>query len=118
MLSTHQFVLLYFFKGNCFLFQLSFLIYIFRLDCSSDYIFSIKLRILNTSIDCPYSNIFSSSFPHLLQVMFFFLKIHDILGFLNFLCLPQITQYNFFIFLVIKIFLVYFIILLIFIRRK
>ena len=52
-----------------------------------------------------------SSFLHLLQIIEIasvFSKRYDFLGFSNFLYLPQITQYNFFIFLVIENILVLF----------
>ena len=78
---------------------------------SSNYIFSIKTRIFNISIDSSSLNNFSSSFLHLLKVAErtnVFYKRYDILSFSNFLYLPQITQYNFFIFLVIENILVLF----------
>ena len=64
-----------------------------------------KSRIFNNSIDSSSLNNFSSSFLHLLQIIErtnFFSKRYDILGFSNFLYLPQILQYYFFIFLVIE----------------
>ena len=64
----------------------------------------------NISIDSSL-NTFSSSFLDLLQIIErnrVFSKMYDILGLSNFLYLPQIMQYNFFIFLVIKSILVLF----------
>ena len=56
----------------------------------------IKPGIFNISIDSSSLNIFSCSFSHLLQIIersnVFLSKIYDILGFLKFLHLPQITQ--------------------------
>ena len=65
--------------------------------------------IFNISIDSFSLNIFLSSFLQLLQIMErtnVFSKRYDILGFSNFIL--QITQYNFFIFLVIENILVLF----------
>ena len=58
-----------------------------------------KPTIFNISIDSSSFNIFSSPFLHLLQIIErtnVFSKKYDVLGFSNFLYLPQITQYNFF----------------------
>ena len=69
-----------------------------------------KPIIFNISIDSSL-NTFSSSFLDLLQIIErnrVFSKMYDILGLSNFLYLPQIMQYNFFIFLVIKSILVLF----------
>ena len=55
--------------------------------------------MLNILIDSSSLNILSSSFLHLTQIIErtkVFSKMYDILGFLNFLCLPQITQHHFF----------------------
>ena len=62
------------------------------------YIVSIKPRIINISIDPSSLDTISSSFLHLLQITerTVFSKMYDILGFSNFLYLPQITQYKFF----------------------
>ena len=71
----------------------------------------IKPRIFDISIDSSSLNFFSSSFLHLLGITErtnVFSKMYDILGFSNFLYLPQITKYNFFIFLIIKNILVLF----------
>ena len=67
--------------------------------------------IFNTSIDSSSLNNFSSLFLDLLQIIersTVSSKRYDILGFSNFLYLPQITQYNFFIVLVIENILVLF----------
>ena len=61
--------------------------------------------IFNISIDSSSLNIFSSSFLQLLQIIertSVFSKRYDILGFSNFLYLPQIAQYNFTLFLIIE----------------
>ena len=69
-----------------------------------------KPRIFNISIDSSSLNIFSSSLLHLLQTTerTIFLKMYYILAISNFLYLPEITQYNFFIFLVTENILVLF----------
>ena len=67
--------------------------------------------IFNISIDSSSLNIFSSSFLQLLQIIertSVFSKWYDILGFSNFLYLPQIVQYNFTVFLIIENILVLF----------
>ena len=67
--------------------------------------------IFNTSIDSSSLNNFSSLFLDLLQIIersTVSSKRYDILGFSNFLYLPQITQYNFFTVLVIENILVLF----------
>ena len=72
---------------------------------------SIQPRIFNISIDSSSLNIFSSLSLHLLQVIertYIFFEKYDILGFPNFICLPQITQYISFIFLIIENVLVLF----------
>ena len=59
----------------------------------------IKPRSFSISIDSSSLNIFSPSLPHLPQIIErtnVFMKMHDILGFLHFLYLPQTTQYIFF----------------------
>ena len=64
-----------------------------------------KTRIFNISIGSSSLNNFASSFLHLLQVIEttnVLSKRYDILGFSDFLYLIQITQNNFFIFLVIE----------------
>ena len=72
---------------------------------------SIKPRTFNISIHSSSLNNFSSSLLHLLQITErtnVFSNRYDILGFLNLLYLPQITQNNFFIVLVIGNILVLF----------
>ena len=105
--SIKQFLFIY-----CF--QSKFLNHVFF---RHDYIFwyfsisLIKPRIFNISIDSSSVKIFSSSFLHLLQITKrtdVFSKRYDISGFSNALYLPQITQYNFFIFLIIETTLVLF----------
>ena len=79
---------------------------IFRYLVTHNYIFLVE----NIPLDSSFLNIFSSSFLHLVQIIEktnVFLK-HDVLDFSNFLYSPQITQYNFFIFLVTEINLVLF----------
>ena len=54
--------------------------------------------MFNISIDSSSLNIFLLSFLYLLQIIEranLYSKMYDILGFLNFLYLPQITQNNF-----------------------
>ena len=66
---------------------------------------------INISIESSSLNIFLYSFLHLLQIIEktnVFSKKYDILGFPNFLYLPQIMQYFFLIFLVIENILVLF----------
>ena len=65
--------------------------------------FSIKPRVFDISIDSSSLIIFSSAFVQWLQIiektmMYVFSMMFDILGFSNFLYLPQITQNNLFIF--------------------
>ena len=72
-----------------------------------------KPRIFDISIDSSSLNIVSPSFLHLQQIIErtnVFSKMYDFLGFLNFLYLPHIMQYNIFIltFLVIENVLVLF----------
>ena len=125
MLSTHQFILLYFFKEaiTCFIciFYSKFLAYVLSRHIPSNYIFSIKPIVCNISNEFSPLNIFSSTFLQFMQVIErtnVFYKMHDILRFLHFLYLQQITQYNFFMLLVIENFYYCFIILLMNIRRK
>ena len=97
---------------NNFLFLLCFSVwiidsYFFRYDYIFWYfsILLIRSRIFNISLDSASLNIFSSSFLHLMQILErsnVFSKRYDILGFSNFLYLPQIKQYNFFIFFIIE----------------
>ena len=115
MLSTHRFILLYFFKEiiSCFIymFRSKFLAYAFLNHIFCGYIFSIKPRIFNIAIDFFYSDIFSSSFLQLQEKTErsnAFSKMYDILDFSNFLYLTQITQYNFFLLLVTENILVLF----------
>ena len=71
----------------------------------------IKLRNFNISIDYSALNIFSSSLLHLLEIIErtnSFSSGYDISGFSNFLYLPQIKQYNFFILLIMENILVLF----------
>ena len=72
--------------------------------------FGIKPIIFNISIDSSSLNNFSFLFLCLLQIIerTVFSVRYDILGFSNFLYLPQIMQYSFFIFLVNKNILVLF----------
>ena len=73
--------------------------------------FSIKPRIFNISIDSSFLNVFSHSFLQLQQIIErtkVVSKMYDILGFSNFLYLPQVTQHIFFIVLVIENILVFF----------
>ena len=56
----------------------------------------IESRILNVSVDSSSLNIFLVSVTHLLKIMktiHVSSKMYDILGFLNFLYLPQTMQY-------------------------
>ena len=79
---------------------------IFRYFVTHNYIFSVE----NIPLDSSFLNIFSSSFLHLVQIIGktnVFLR-YDVLDFSNFLYSPQITQYNFLIFLVTEINLVLF----------
>ena len=67
--------------------------------------------MFNILIDSSSLDILSSSFSHLLEIIErtnVFSKRYGILGFSNFLHLPQITQYNFFVFLVTENVLVLF----------
>ena len=81
MLTTHQFIFLYFFEEmiSCFIhiFQSQFLTflfcfssfsYFFLIYFESNYIFSIKPRVFRISIDYSSLKIFLSSFSHLLQI--------------------------------------------------
>ena len=64
----------------------------------SSYIFLINSGSFNVSIDSSSLKTFSSSFSHLLQIIERangFLEMYHILTFLNFLYLPQTTQYIF-----------------------
>ena len=72
--------------------------------------FSTKPRISNSSIDSSSLNSFSSSFLHLLQMIekTNIFKSYYILGFSNFLYLPEITHNSFLIFLVMGNILVLF----------
>ena len=70
-----------------------------------------KNKFFNISIDYSSLNNFLSPFFHLLQIIEWtnvFSKRYDILGFSNFLYLPKIRQYNFFIFLAVEKILVLF----------
>ena len=106
-----------FLQWNNFLFRLYFSIWILVLYFlqpffKSNYIFSIKPRIFNISIDSFFLSIFFSClFLHLLQIIEranVFSKRYDSLGFSNFLYLPQITQVNILIFYLNKDILVLF----------
>ena len=93
MLLTYQFLLLCFFKKiiSCF-------IYIFPSTIFVSHIFKLNIpKFFNTSTESSTLNIFSSSVLHLQQIIErnIFSKMY-ILGFLNFLYLPQITQKVFF----------------------
>ena len=93
------------------MFRSKFLAYVLLNHIFCGYIFSIKPRIFNIAIDFFYSDIFSSSFLHLLEKTErsnAFSKMYDILDSSNSLFLTQITQYNFFILLVIENILVLF----------
>ena len=65
----------------------------------SNYIFSIRPRIFDISIDSSFFKYFFIFILLLLQIIerTVFPKMYGILRFWNFLYLPQITQYNFFI---------------------
>ena len=93
------------------MFRSKFLAYVLLNHIFCGYIFSIKPRIFNIAIDFFYSDIFSSSFLHLLEKTErsnAFSKMYDILDSSNSLYLTQITQHNFFILLVIENILVLF----------
>ena len=118
MLITHEFILLYFFNKiiSCFIyiFQSKFLTYVFFSRIFRTIIhFQLNQEILISQLILLPQIFFLSSFSHLLQIIErtnVFSKMCDILGFLSFLYLSQITQQIFFIliFLVIENILVLF----------
>ena len=86
-------------QRNNFLFHLYFSIQILQLYFWSNFAFSIKPKIFNISANSSSSNVFSSSFLHLLQIIKrtdIFSEMYDILELLNFLYSPEITQRIFF----------------------